>query len=425
VNKERYPLPFMEKVLKETYGCLLYQEQFMFLVKEAAGFDLGEADNFRRGIAWLPDNPKYHTVAKYFEKLEQGMVEKGYSKEDVDFFVKYCREFMGYSFNKAHSVVYSYITYGTIYFKCYYPAYFYAALINLENDVEKFQEIISDAEASGIKVLPHSISKSKYDTTVESDTSIRLGIGQIKGMGESVRLSLGNLNLSGDEPLSEVLQKDFGKINSKQFTNLIDIGAFDEYQVDREEVKLLAELYSSEAVPKWFTRKTQRLKEKVMPAILKENFNIEDVMQAAHCAIEQEEPWKHMLGMLVDGREKPFDQKKYLEFTIKKQIELCGFSLFSNSKLNEFSRTLQVRGILPLSDFKDPNKKYYFSVQKVTVANTKTNKKFLQLLLTDGKQTIKAKCWKELDLVESNVYYGKFKKDDYGFTLNDREVYKV
>jgi len=104
VNKERYPYEFMEKVLSSTYGCLLFQEQFMFLVQEAADFDLGEADNFRRGIAWLPDNPKYYTVEGYYKKLEEGMTKKGYTKEDTDKFVQYCRDFAGYSFNRSHSL---------------------------------------------------------------------------------------------------------------------------------------------------------------------------------------------------------------------------------------------------------------------------------------------------------------------------------
>lgn len=95
----RYPFPFMEKSLEKTYGCLLYQEQFMLMVCEAAGFNMGEADSFRRAISWKEDHPKYHTVKKYFDRLEKGMSEKGYTKEDVDTFLEYCRGFMGYSYN--------------------------------------------------------------------------------------------------------------------------------------------------------------------------------------------------------------------------------------------------------------------------------------------------------------------------------------
>jgi DNA polymerase-3 subunit alpha len=101
INMERYPFEFMEKVLSPTYGCLLYQEQFMALVQVAGGFDMGEADSFRRVIAWKPDHPKFYTVEKYYKQLEEKMGEKGYTKDDVNKFVEYCRDFAGYSFNKC------------------------------------------------------------------------------------------------------------------------------------------------------------------------------------------------------------------------------------------------------------------------------------------------------------------------------------
>ena len=103
VNKERYPFAFMEKSLKSTYGALLYQEQFMFLVSDMTGMSFGEADSFRRAIAWREDNPKYYTVKGYFDRLETSMLDKGYTKDDVINFVQYCRDFMGYSFNSAHA----------------------------------------------------------------------------------------------------------------------------------------------------------------------------------------------------------------------------------------------------------------------------------------------------------------------------------
>jgi len=97
----RHPFEFMKEPLKETYGCLLYQEQFMLMVKAAAGFNMGEADSFRRAIGLDSNHPKYYTVKKYFDKLEVGMLEKGYSKEDVTTFIDYCNGFMGYSYVKC------------------------------------------------------------------------------------------------------------------------------------------------------------------------------------------------------------------------------------------------------------------------------------------------------------------------------------
>lgn len=427
IDKERYPFDFMRPVLSKTYGCLLYQEEFMLLVKEAAGFDMGEADNFRRGIAWLPDNPKYHTVEKYFQKLEAGMMDKGYKKSDVDFFVKYCRDFLGYSFNKSHSCVYGYIAYQTLYFKHYYPAYFYAGMINNTSHIDKIQEIISDAKDMGISILPHSIIKSFYETKVESDTSIRLGYGMIKGMGTAVQEELLELKLNECTTLGDVLQKKFKKINSTQFESLIDMGAFDEFNIDRDIVQLLHGLYSEPKIEKWFTRKDKKvLRLEVIPSILKENFDEMNCVKIAMRVKSQPEPWKALLSELIEKVQfTELNKKKYEKITATKQKELLGFNLNASSKVMEMASSFKAIGVLPISEFENENKEYFFLIEKVVGALTKTGKKFLQLTLTDGKQTVKAKCWKELDLKEDEVYRGKLKKDNYGFTLQDKGLIKI
>lgn len=83
------------------HNCLIFQEQFMLMVVKAGGFNLGEADMFRRCIAWKKDHPKYYVVQQYFDKLHDRMLELGYSGSDVQYFVEYCKQFMGYSFNKC------------------------------------------------------------------------------------------------------------------------------------------------------------------------------------------------------------------------------------------------------------------------------------------------------------------------------------
>lgn len=96
-------LDFMQEITKETYYCLIYQEQIMKFAVAAADFNLGEADSLRRVLGWREDHPKFHTVQKYFDKLESGMLKKGYSLDDVKYFLEYCRMFAGYSFNKSHA----------------------------------------------------------------------------------------------------------------------------------------------------------------------------------------------------------------------------------------------------------------------------------------------------------------------------------
>lgn len=99
IENERYPFEFMKAPLKRSYGCLLYQEQFMLMVCEAGGLNMGEADSLRRAVGWPKSHPKYYTVEPLFKKLEMGMLNKGYSQDDTELFLDYCRKFMGYSFN--------------------------------------------------------------------------------------------------------------------------------------------------------------------------------------------------------------------------------------------------------------------------------------------------------------------------------------
>ena len=161
------------------------------------------------------------------------MIEKGYTKNDVDNFVQYCRDFMGYSFNKSHSTTYADVAWQLLHFKVYYPAYFFAAMINNANDIKEIQAIISDAKINGIKILPQSVKESEYKTRATDNNTVRLGFGMIKGMGESTIESFNSLR--DFKTLNELLQYK-SSINKTQFQNLIDLGAFDDYGVDREMI---------------------------------------------------------------------------------------------------------------------------------------------------------------------------------------------
>jgi len=426
INNERYPFDFMKKVLSKTYGTLLFQEQFMLLVAEAANFDMGEADNFRRGIAWREDNPKYHTVAKYFEKLEKGMLEKGYTKDDVNKFVNYCRDFMGYSFNAIHAKLYSYITWQTLFFKVYYPAYFYAAMINQENDIEVYQEIIADARKNGIDFLPHSISKSNYQTAAEGEKAVRLGYQMIKGLGEAACKELEDLKLNECTTIDEVLMKPFKKVNSTQLQNLIDLGCFDEFDVDRGKLDVLKELYQDEKIEFWFTRQKQALRLETTPPSLKEYFDPTLCVKMALKVRGEDQPHIALINSLISQiKVKNENPDKIKKRTIKKQTELLGFSLLTDNIVQNYERGLQIKGILPIKDYDDPDAEYYFSVVKKDIKLSQKGKEYLQLTLNDGVSDHKAKCWTTIELEEGKVYYGKFKKDNYGLTLNSKGVYSV
>lgn len=432
IDKERYPFPFMRNVLSETMGCLLYQEQFMFLIADVTGMTFGEADSFRRAIAWTPDNPKYHTVKGYFDRLEEAMIEKGYTTQDVESFVKYCRDFMGYSFNKSHAAAYSYITFQTLFLKYYYPAYFFSAMINIAANIEEIQTIIADARFHEISILPPSVKESTYNTRATDLKTIRLGFGMIKGMGDS---TIEDCNSFVGKELDEILKMKFRGINKTNFQNLLDIGSFDDFGIDRETIAILKDIYTDDKIEKWFTRKKQQLRLETLPKSLSTIFDPELCVKMALKAKEETtvslfeekevidaKPWNLLLKYLLsEFNFKELNAGQYDNETEMKQRELMGFTLVE-SKLIEMEPSLRIKGVLPLANFEDDKKQYYFLVEKIEKSLTKTGKTFLRLTLNDG---IKAKCWRDIDLQENEVYYGRFKKDNFGFTLNDRDVYKA
>lgn len=423
VDAERYPFPFMRKTLERTYGCLLYQEQFMQLVCDAAGFTYGESDSFRRVFGWKEDHPKYYTIKGYYERLEEGMAKMGYSKEDTDKFVKYCREFTGYSFNVAHSLCYAYVAWQTLYFKVYYPEYFFSAMINGAADLKEIQDIISDGKRDGLTFLPPSVKGSKFLTSADGDKTIRLGFGMIKGIAESAREDLDTIGSLGS--LSAVLGHKFKKINKTQLQNLIDLGCFDEYGIDREMIVYLKDLYQDEKIEGWFTRKKQPLRIETFPPVLKEKFNAEECVGMAiksRNECEDDKPWVLFIEKLVSKLKLgTLDTNMYKKDTAKKQNELMGFTLI-DSGLGALESTLKMKGYAPLKEYKNADSYYYFVIEKKEVALTKTGKQYLKLTLDNG---IKCKCWRMIDVEQGEIYYGKFKKDDYGFTMIDSEIYKA
>jgi len=431
VNKERYPFEFMRKSLEPTYGCLLYQEQFMQMVCDASDFNFGEADSFRRGIAWREDHPKYYTVETYFDRLKKGMIEKGYTEEDVKKFVEYCRKFMGYSFNRSHSVVYSYVSWQTLFFKVYYPSYFYAAMLNNEDKEEKIQEIIDDARKNAIKILPLSVSKSEYFTKAEDDESVRLGYKLIRGMGEAVEDELKALEMHKCKTIDEVLQKPFKKINKTALENLVRLGCFDEFGVERELIEKLKNLYKEPKIEKWFSRKRGPGEEKHMPECISEAFDTTIVMDIVPNIINEPLPHIALVNALTpylkaDTKEDP-DRKKIRiqKETIAAETELLGFSISIDDSFNDFARSMRAGGFKAISDFDEDDPKCYFKVSKITDLKTKNGKTYWQYTLNDGRKEYKAKLWREnKKIVEGNFCVGVLEHSEWGWTLAQIELVK-
>lgn len=170
----------MIPLLEKTYGCIIYQEEIMDIVRVMGGRTYGGADKFRKGIG-----KKDKTLVKQeADKLYSEILKNGYIEELAKRISEYMATMGGYSFNKSHSALYAILTMKTAYLKAHYPAHFFCALLNQnKSDYGVINKYIIDAKEFGVEILPPHINKSARGFTV-NDGKILFGLEAIKGIGE-------------------------------------------------------------------------------------------------------------------------------------------------------------------------------------------------------------------------------------------------
>jgi DNA polymerase III subunit alpha len=180
----RYPHPALEKILEETYGVIVYQDQVLFIVREFAGYSLGQADIFRKAMG----KKKAEVMAQERANFVTGAVALGYTPEMADNIFALILPFAGYAFNKAHSVSYALIAYQTAYLKANYPVEYMTAFLatNAEN-TDKLVSAVSECRRLGLRVLPPDVSYSGANFTTErqpdGEMAIRYGLAVVKNVG--------------------------------------------------------------------------------------------------------------------------------------------------------------------------------------------------------------------------------------------------
>ncbi len=186
-----YTHPSLEPILNVTYGCMVYQEQVMQIVRELAGYSLGRADLVRRAMG----KKKLDVMAKEREVFIHGQVDEegnvivpgcvrnGIDEVSANKIFDEMAEFAKYAFNKSHAACYAVVAYRTAYLKAYYPAEFMAATLNsFLGNLDKIPQYIDECKRLGIEILKPDINKSYSKFTVE-DNKIRFGMGSIKNVG--------------------------------------------------------------------------------------------------------------------------------------------------------------------------------------------------------------------------------------------------
>ena len=156
----------MRRVLEKTLGVPLFQEQVMRIAVVAAGFSPGEADQLRRSMAaWRRSG----ALDKFQVKLVQGMLQRGYPRQFAEQIYKQIRGFGEYGFPESHAASFALLVYASAWLKCYYPAAFCAALLNSQPlGFYTPGQLVRDALAHNVTVLPADVNASHWDCTLES-----------------------------------------------------------------------------------------------------------------------------------------------------------------------------------------------------------------------------------------------------------------
>ena len=177
-----YIHPDMKPILESTYGCIIYQEQLLDIVRTFGGRSYGGADLFRKAIG----KKNIELVKQESEKLYQEIIDNGYSHEIAKTISEELKTKGGYLFNKSHSYSYAVLCFQTAYLKINYPVYFFKALFNLNKDkAGMVNKYIVDSKQFGVTVLPPHINKSQVDFSIY-DNNVLFGFSAITGIGERI-----------------------------------------------------------------------------------------------------------------------------------------------------------------------------------------------------------------------------------------------
>ena len=234
----------LKPILNVTYGCMVYQEQVMQIVRDLAGYSLGRADLVRRAMG----KKKLDVMAKEREifingqtdengnVIVPGCVRNGIDAESANTIFDEMAEFAKYAFNKSHAAAYAVLSYQTAYLKTYYPAEFMAAMLNsFLGNLDKIPAYVDECKRLKIEILKPDINKSYTKFTVDGN-KIRFGLGSIKNVGVGAVDEIVEERKNGGE------YKDFSdfcerianaSVNKKCIESLIKAGAFDNFEQTR------------------------------------------------------------------------------------------------------------------------------------------------------------------------------------------------
>ena len=237
-----YDCPQLEPILAPTYGCIVYQEQVMQIVRDLAGYTLGRSDLLRRAMSKkkgeVMQRERQNFVYGNPEEGVPGCVANGISEQVANKIYDEMIDFAKYAFNKSHAAAYAVVSYQTAYLKYYHPVEFMAALMtSVIDNPGKVAEYIYTCRQMGIQILPPDINRGMGNFSVDNG-NIRYGLAAIKSIGRPVIESIvEERKIRGEfKSLKDFLNRMNGKeINKKTVENFIKSGAFDSLKGTRKQ----------------------------------------------------------------------------------------------------------------------------------------------------------------------------------------------
>ena len=238
-----YPHPLVEKVLAETYGIMVYQEQVMQTAQVLGGYSLGGADLLRRAMG----KKKLEEMVMHRGIFREGAAKQGIDETRADEVCDLMEKFAGYGFNKSHAAAYSLLAYHTGWLKVHYTAEFYCGNMTVEmDDTDKLKVLYEDATKNfGITFEPPDVNRGLYRFEPVTDKVIRYGLGAIKGTGQAaIEAIIAAREGRGDGPQGHIkgpftslfefcVRVDRSRINKRTVEALIKAGAFDAMELNR------------------------------------------------------------------------------------------------------------------------------------------------------------------------------------------------
>lgn len=304
-----YKTPLLKDILDVTYGCIVYQEQVMQIVRDLAGYTLGRSDLVRRAMSKkkgsVMEKERQNFVYGNGEEGVKGCIANGIDEKTANHIYDEMIDFAKYAFNKSHAAAYAVVSYQTAYLKYYYTVEFMAALMtSVKDNVTKVSEYIMACRQMGMKIVPPDINEGEGGFSV-SGGSIRYGLSAIKSIGQSVVEEIVKERRERGEfkTLEDFVDRMSSKeVNKRTLESFIKSGAMDSLPGTRKQKFLVsAQLLDQKNKEKKNSMEGQMTMFDFVAEEEKENFQVTFPNVGEYTKDELLYFEKEMLGVYISG----------------------------------------------------------------------------------------------------------------------------